>query len=82
MQTLAAGTTANTWVGGIAAGLAVLAAYWAPTIIALIRRVPGAGQVVAVNGLLGWTVIGWIAALVMAFRARPAGQVFRPPNGV
>jgi Superinfection immunity protein len=51
------------------------ALYWLPTAIAIGRRVPGLGQVIVVNALLGWSVIGWIAALVMAFRHgdRPAG---------
>lgn len=49
----------------------LIAAYWAPSIIAAIRRVRGVGQVVVVNLFLGWTVIGWIVALVMAFRHVP-----------
>ena len=46
-------------------------AYWAPTAVAWIRRVPNAGSVTVVNGLLGWTVIGWIVALAMACRSIP-----------
>ena len=48
--------------------LAVLTiGYLLPTSIALVRRVP-TGFCFFVNLLLGWTIIGWIAALVLAFR--------------
>ena len=48
--------------------LAVLTiGYLLPTSIALVRRVPTA-SCFFVNLLLGWTVIGWIVALVLAFR--------------
>jgi hypothetical protein len=53
--------------------LAVLLAfpvYLLPLIIALIRKVPAAG-VAAMNILLGWTVIGWLVALLMACRYAP-----------
>jgi hypothetical protein len=48
-----------------------LLAYWIPTFIALARHVPAKAQVVVVNLFLGWTVIGWVVALVMALRAVP-----------
>jgi hypothetical protein len=52
--------------------LVASAAYLLPLIIALARRVP-AGGVAAMNIQLGWTVIGWFLALLMACRyARPA----------
>ena len=48
--------------------LAVLTiGYLLPTSIALVRRAP-TGVVFFVNLLLGWTLIGWIVALVLAFR--------------
>ena len=48
--------------------LAVLTiGYLLPTSIALVRRVP-TGLCFFVNLLLGWTVIGWIVALILAFR--------------
>lgn len=53
------------------AALFVFAVYLLPLIIALTRKVP-AGGVAAMNILLGWTVIGWLVALLMACRyARP-----------
>lgn len=45
--------------------------YWLPTIIAVTRKVPSVGSVVAINLLLGWTIIGWVFALSMALRSAP-----------
>lgn len=52
---------------------AAIAAYWLPTIAAWVNHAPSRGAVVVVNLFLGWTIIGWIVALAMAFRdPRPA----------
>jgi hypothetical protein len=66
------------------AGSATL--YLLPVLIGLARQVPDPWSLVAVNVLLGWTVIGWVAALAMALRSpRPAGpppwagRSFAPP---
>jgi hypothetical protein len=65
---------------GIAPVLAAIAAYWVPSIVATVRRknIPNFGGVIVVNFLLGWTLIGWIVALVMAVRSRPQPVVFAP----
>ena len=48
------------------------ALYLLPVLIGWIRRVPDLGSVAVINVLLGWTLIGWAAALAMALRsARP-----------
>jgi hypothetical protein len=52
------------------AALLAFAFYLLPLIIALSRKVP-AGDVAAMNILLGWTIIGWLVALVMACRYAP-----------
>jgi hypothetical protein len=49
--------------------LCLFAMYWLPTIIAIVRRTPSALGVAAINFFLGWTIIGWIVALVMALAA-------------
>jgi hypothetical protein len=63
--------------------LAVFAAYWLPTIIASWRRIPARTQILVINLFLGWTLVGWVVALVMAIRpadpARPAPPL--PPPG-
>ena len=48
------------------------ALYLLPVLIGGIRRVPDLGSVAVINVLLGWTLIGWAAALALALRsARP-----------
>ena len=41
--------------------------YFLPTLVADSRDVEGAGGVFAINFLVGWTFVGWLVALVMAF---------------
>lgn len=55
--------------------LFLIAMYWLPTIVAVVRRTPSALGVAAINFFLGWTVIGWIVALVIALAAYPAERV-------
>jgi hypothetical protein len=54
--------------------LCLFAMYWLPTIIAIVRRTPSALGVATINFFLGWTIIGWIVALVMALAASPVAQ--------
>jgi len=42
----------------------VIAAYLAPSIIAFYRKHRSIGSIIAINVLLGWTVIGWIWAFI------------------
>ena len=44
---------------GLAAGF-----YCLPSIVALSRRHPRAGDIVVLNILAGWTVVGWLIAFV------------------
>ena len=53
--------------------------YWLPTIIAIARQAPSALGIAVFNFFLGWTVIGWIMALVWALAAGP--QVIVIENG-
>ena len=48
-------------IGWAAVGLL----YWTPTIVGAARNA-NPGPVAVVNGLLGWTGVGWIVALAMA----------------
>ena len=70
------------------AGSAAL--YLLPVLIGWARRVPDLGAVAVINILLGWTLLGWAAALAMALRsvrpAPPAVQIVQnlppaPPPG-
>lgn len=46
----------------------VLAIYFFPSLTAAGRHVPNVGSVVVINLFLGWTLIGWVIALAMAYR--------------
>jgi hypothetical protein len=43
--------------------------YWLPTIIAIVRQAHSALGVFLVNFLFGWTVLGWILALIWSLAA-------------
>ena len=49
------------WVSALA-----IAIYLLPTIVVIGRRRNNALAIIALNILLGWTFIGWVAALVWA----------------
>src|SRR5262245_17925719 len=48
----------------------ILALYFRPSIVAFIRKQHRAWRIFAVNLLLGWTVVGWIVAMVWATTRR------------
>jgi hypothetical protein len=43
--------------------------YFAPTIVAAIRRHPNTAPIVVVNILLGWTLVGYVVALAWSLTA-------------
>jgi len=45
----------------------LLVLYFVPTFVALSRGTPNKGSAIVVNVFLGWTIIGWVIALSMAF---------------
>lgn len=47
--------------------IAALAVYFLPWIIAACRQHPQRLAIVLINVFLGWTLIGWLVALVWAF---------------
>lgn len=65
----------QTWYAPLTWGLgaaALIALYWAPSIIAVTRHVRAPGQIIVINTFFAWTGIGWVIALAMAFRTRHA----------
>lgn len=52
----------------VSLGIIVIGAYFLPTIVAISRKVTNQGSVAVINFFLGWTLIGWVAALAMACR--------------
>lgn len=60
--------------------------YFLPSLIAVVRHVPSVGSVIVVNLFFGWTFVGWVISLAMAFRSAhppPAQPVYwaPPPPG-
>lgn len=59
-------------------GLALIL-YFVPTAIAMKREAKSTGYITLVNAFLGWTIAGWVAALLWAVlspseKANPAKQ--------
>jgi hypothetical protein len=52
-------------------GIPFLAIHFLPAIIAGVRRARNFWWILAVNFFLGWTVLGWIVALIWAIRDAP-----------
>jgi hypothetical protein len=50
-----------------------LALYLLPCLIGYARRAPDLAVIAVINILLGWTFIGWVVALALAFRSAPPG---------
>jgi heme/copper-type cytochrome/quinol oxidase subunit 2 len=59
----------------IVAVLVVLALYLAPAIEAKARNRDDAPSIFLINLVLGWTVIGWVAAFVLARRSLGARRL-------
>jgi hypothetical protein len=45
--------------------------YFLPAIIAAVRNTHNSGGILLLNIFLGWTLIGWFIALVMAMTSAP-----------
>jgi hypothetical protein len=48
--------------------VALFLAYWAPAVVALVRRVPNLAQIIAVNFFAFFFLIPWVVALVWALK--------------
>jgi uncharacterized membrane protein YqaE (UPF0057 family) len=44
----------------------IIAAYILPSIVACVRRHKNESAIIVLNLFLGWTFVGWVAALVWA----------------
>jgi hypothetical protein len=56
-------------MGGAEVAIAALILHFIPTLIALLRGHDNTFAIFLTNLLLGWTVIGWIVALIWSFTA-------------
>ena len=48
-----------------------LVLYFIPAFVATTRRMPNAGAITVINLFAGWTLVGWVGALVMACWPKP-----------
>ncbi len=64
-------------IGLILMMLFILPVYFAPTIIAAIRKTKNLVGIIVLNLLAGWTFFGWVAALVWAI---VADKKAKPPE--
>lgn len=69
-----AGGSPVQFLPGLVALLVFLCLYFLPTAIAHRRRHRNTLALGALNLLLGWTLLGWVAALVWALMDQPANQ--------
>jgi hypothetical protein len=53
----------------LAGSLLLIAMYWAPTLVAFGRRAEHWIFIAILNSLLGWTIVGWLAALLWSVLA-------------
>lgn len=56
----------------------VLGLYFLPSVIALARSHHNAAAITVLNFLLGWTLLGWVAALVWALTSPPRAPAGAP----
>lgn len=59
---------------GFAILIVLLILYFVPTVVAASRGHRQAGAIFALNLFLGWTLIGWVAALVWSLAAQSEPQ--------
>ncbi len=55
-----------------------MAVYFLPSIVAIQKQKHNTAAILAVNILLGWSVIGWIVALVWALAESPSPSGYQP----
>ena len=53
----------------------ILAIYFVPSIIASVRHAKHSDGIVALNFFLGWTILGWLAAMIWAIAEKEAKTV-------
>ena len=58
--------------------MAVIVIYILPTLIAFGREHPHRQEVLVLNLLLGWTLIGWVGVFLWASLARTEDQAILP----
>jgi len=62
-------------IAGLGLLLSLLALYFLPSLVALERKHRQFWPIVILNLFLGWTLIGWVAALVWSATYQPPGTL-------
>ena len=70
----------NDWTGGVIFLAIGAGVYFLPTIFAGLREAPNKNSVFVVNLFLGWTLVGWVVALAMAFGQTTPRTAAKPPT--
>jgi Superinfection immunity protein len=78
IQVNASGYSGISFAGFLMMGLGIVA-YFVPGMIAVTRRHRKATSILLVNLFFGWSVLGWIFALVWALRANVAPKAVAMP---
>jgi hypothetical protein len=68
-------------IAAAAVAVVVVPVYFLPAFVAHVRRVPDFPSVAVINGVLGWTFFGWVAALALALRDRRPETAVTPRAG-
>lgn len=68
---IAQGTNTFALIATIGFFVGSIVLYFCPTIVAISRKHTNKTSIIVLNVLLGWTVLGWIGALVWAYSAKP-----------
>ncbi len=58
----------------------VAVGYLSPSFVAVFRQRRNLGTIFAVNLLLGWTIVGWVVAMMWALGVRESIGLFRLPS--
>jgi len=58
--------------------LLLVAVYFIPTAVAIVRNHHNEGAIITLNLLLGWTFVGWVAALVWSLTSPPRQAAENP----
>jgi len=61
--------------------LVACAAYWMPTIVAASRHCENIASIAVLNGLLGWTLLGWAVSMAWAVK-RSEGDRWKDQHAV
>jgi len=60
--------------------IVVVLLYWVPTVVAYWRHHHNRLAILVLNTFLGWTFLGWVAALIWASTRVERNRVEQPPS--